>query len=113
MSRTGSSLEKNVTHGFNMEIQITNPSSGLTEALHSTQRYRKAIKVVKTFYMLIGPKGSGKNYIGTLVEKKTDISFLYKFFPRKDKVLKSLILLYFLLTFFNGRDEDGSNCCYS
>jgi hypothetical protein len=26
--------------------------------------------------MLIGPKGSGKTYIGTLVEKETDISFL-------------------------------------
>lgn len=26
--------------------------------------------------MLIGPKGAGKTYIGTLVEKETDISFL-------------------------------------
>jgi AAA+ superfamily predicted ATPase len=26
--------------------------------------------------MLIGPKGSGKTYIGTLVKKETDISFL-------------------------------------
>jgi predicted ABC-type ATPase len=32
--------------------------------------------VEKTLYMLIGPKGSGKTYIGTLVEKETDISFL-------------------------------------
>ena len=32
--------------------------------------------MVKILYMLIGPKGSGKTYIGTLVEKKTDISFL-------------------------------------
>lgn len=93
MSRTGSSLEKNATPGFNREIQIISPSSGLAEALHSTQCCRKEIKVVKTLYMLIGPKGSGKSYIGTLVEKKTDISFLYKFFPRKDKVLKSLMLL--------------------
>ena len=30
----------------------------------------------KTLYMLIGPKGSGKTYIGTLVENETDISFL-------------------------------------
>ena len=32
--------------------------------------------VEKTLYMLIGPKGSGKTYIGTLVEKETGISFL-------------------------------------
>jgi len=30
----------------------------------------------KTLYMLIGPKGSGKTYIGTLAEKNTDIFFL-------------------------------------
>lgn len=30
----------------------------------------------KTLYMLIGPKGSGKTYIGQLVENQTDISFL-------------------------------------
>jgi shikimate kinase len=30
----------------------------------------------KALYMLIGPKGSGKTHIGTLVEKRTDISFL-------------------------------------
>ncbi len=30
----------------------------------------------KTLYMLIGPKGSGKTYIGTLVENNTDIFFL-------------------------------------
>ncbi len=36
----------------------------------------KAIKMKKTLYMLIGPKGSGKTYIGALVEKNTDIIFL-------------------------------------
>jgi shikimate kinase len=30
----------------------------------------------KTLYMLIGPKGSGKTHIGTLVNKHTDIAFL-------------------------------------
>lgn len=30
----------------------------------------------KTLYMLIGPKGSGKTYIGGVVGKNTDISFL-------------------------------------
>jgi shikimate kinase len=30
----------------------------------------------KTLYMLIGPKGSGKTHIGTLVNKSTDIKFL-------------------------------------
>jgi shikimate kinase len=30
----------------------------------------------KTLYMLIGPKGSGKTYIGTLVNKHTDIAFI-------------------------------------
>ena len=30
----------------------------------------------KTLYMLIGPKGSGKTYIGTIVEKNTDVFFL-------------------------------------
>ena len=30
----------------------------------------------KTLYMLIGPKGSGKTYIGTLLEKETGLSFL-------------------------------------
>lgn len=30
----------------------------------------------KTLYMLIGPKGSGKTHIGTLVNKHTDIKFL-------------------------------------
>ena len=30
----------------------------------------------KTLYMLIGPKGSGKTHIGTLVNKHTDIRFL-------------------------------------
>ena len=30
----------------------------------------------KTLYMLIGPKGSGKTYIGRLVGKNTDILFL-------------------------------------
>ncbi len=30
----------------------------------------------KILYMLIGPKGSGKTYIGTLIEKEIGISFL-------------------------------------
>ena len=30
----------------------------------------------KTLYMLIGPKGSGKTYIGTLVAAHTDIHFI-------------------------------------
>jgi shikimate kinase len=30
----------------------------------------------KTLYMLIGPKGSGKTHIGTLVNAHTDIAFL-------------------------------------
>ncbi|CAG1016642.1 hypothetical protein ANAEL_05735 [Anaerolineales bacterium] len=30
----------------------------------------------KILYMLIGPKGSGKTHIGTLVNKSTDIKFL-------------------------------------
>lgn len=30
----------------------------------------------KNLYMLIGPKGSGKTYIGTLVERNSDIFFL-------------------------------------
>lgn len=30
----------------------------------------------KTLYMLIGPKGSGKTHIGTLVNIHTDIKFL-------------------------------------
>jgi shikimate kinase len=30
----------------------------------------------KTLYMLIGPKGSGKTHIGTLVNAHTDITFL-------------------------------------
>ena len=30
----------------------------------------------KTLYMLIGPKGSGKTTIGTLVDDRTDIAFL-------------------------------------
>ena len=30
----------------------------------------------KTLYMLIGPKGSGKTHIGTLVNRHTDIAFL-------------------------------------
>jgi len=30
----------------------------------------------KTLYMLIGPKGSGKTHIGTLVNRHTDIFFL-------------------------------------
>ncbi len=30
----------------------------------------------KTLYMLIGPKGSGKTHIGTLVNQRTDILFL-------------------------------------
>jgi predicted kinase len=37
---------------------------------------KKEIKMGKTLYMLIGPKGSGKTYIGGLVGEKTDISFL-------------------------------------
>ena len=32
--------------------------------------------MTKTLYMLIGPKGSGKTYIGKLIEKQMDISFL-------------------------------------
>ena len=32
--------------------------------------------MVKTLFMLIGPKGSGKTYIGMLVDKNTNISFL-------------------------------------
>lgn len=32
--------------------------------------------MIKTLYMLIGPKGSGKTYIGMLVDKQTNISFL-------------------------------------
>lgn len=30
----------------------------------------------KVLYMLIGPKGSGKTYIGTLVNQHTDIAFI-------------------------------------
>lgn len=30
----------------------------------------------KTLYMLIGPKGSGKTYIGSLIGRETDITFL-------------------------------------
>jgi shikimate kinase len=30
----------------------------------------------KTLYLLVGPKGSGKTHIGTLVSQNTDISFL-------------------------------------
>jgi shikimate kinase len=30
----------------------------------------------KTLFMLIGPKGSGKTHIGTLVDQYTDIAFL-------------------------------------
>ncbi len=30
----------------------------------------------KTLFMLIGPKGSGKTHIGTLVGQRTDIVFL-------------------------------------
>lgn len=30
----------------------------------------------KTLYMLIGPKGSGKTHIGTLVDRHTDIRFI-------------------------------------
>jgi shikimate kinase len=30
----------------------------------------------KTLYMLIGPKGSGKTYIGTLVDRQSDIRFI-------------------------------------
>ena len=30
----------------------------------------------KTLYMLIGPKGSGKTYIGRLLDRRTDITFL-------------------------------------
>lgn len=30
----------------------------------------------KTLYLLVGPKGSGKTHIGTLVNQHTDISFL-------------------------------------
>jgi len=41
--------------------------------------------MTKTLYMLIGPKGSGKTYIGSLVEKQTDISFL-----RVEKIWLSL-----------------------
>lgn len=32
--------------------------------------------MVKTLYMLIGPKGSGKTYIGTLIGQRTAIHFL-------------------------------------
>ncbi|GAB4579391.1 MAG: hypothetical protein Fur0022_21290 [Anaerolineales bacterium] len=32
--------------------------------------------MTKTLYMLIGPKGSGKTYIGTLVDRHTDIRFI-------------------------------------
>ena len=32
--------------------------------------------VMKTLYMLIGPKGAGKSYIGRLVSQRTDIRFL-------------------------------------
>jgi len=30
----------------------------------------------KTLFMLVGPKGSGKTHIGTLVNQHTDIVFL-------------------------------------
>jgi shikimate kinase len=40
------------------------------------QSMKEEIRMEKTLYMLIGPKGSGKTYIGGLVGKKTDISFL-------------------------------------
>ena len=30
----------------------------------------------KVLFMLIGPKGSGKTYIGMLVDRHTDIAFL-------------------------------------
>ncbi len=33
--------------------------------------------MTKTLYMLIGPKGSGKTYIGMLVEKQMDVTFLH------------------------------------
>jgi hypothetical protein len=33
-------------------------------------------KMKKILYMLIGPKGSGKTYIGTLIENNTSIVFL-------------------------------------
>ena len=36
----------------------------------------KKTRLKKTLYMLIGPKGAGKTYIGALVEKNTDIFFL-------------------------------------
>ena len=32
--------------------------------------------MMKTLYMLIGPKGAGKSYIGRLVSQRTDIRFL-------------------------------------
>jgi predicted kinase len=32
--------------------------------------------MVKVLYMLIGPKGSGKTYIGTLANQHTDIAFI-------------------------------------
>lgn len=32
--------------------------------------------MTKTLYMLIGPKGAGKTYIGTLVDRHTDIRFI-------------------------------------
>ena len=32
--------------------------------------------MTKALYMLIGPKGSGKTYVGTLVAKHTDIHFI-------------------------------------
>ena len=30
----------------------------------------------KVLYMLIGPKGSGKSYVGNLVDRNTDMAFL-------------------------------------
>jgi replication-associated recombination protein RarA len=43
--------------------------------------------VKKTLSMLIGPKGSGKTYIGTLITEKTDIPFRHHCSRRKKAAL--------------------------
>ncbi|MFH1770140.1 MAG: AAA family ATPase [archaeon] len=47
---------------------------------------------MKTIYLLIGPKGSGKSYIGNLIEKELGISFLNvePFFMRSEEEANNL-----------------------
>jgi predicted kinase len=47
---------------------------------------------MKTIYLLIGPRGSGKTYVGKLIQDKLNITFLNveTFFIRAEKINKKL-----------------------